>query len=457
MFNQIIDVLLITDDAALAADVQRTRPADLTLRVLPADARPGDIQPRQIWMDRSRRGAFPDLHPQRWVYFTAARHAVPANWPIGPVVRKPCAAPVLEILWADLVASAADVPRPPANLPEWLLEFHDADLRALCRKCTTILPERLGYSDASIYLHDAPRGQLTLAETNHVRPINLVIPLATDGILARAASQARMQLSDDASPIHVEYRDGRYLVAPCTADNQVVAVIGLSRVREQRPDHSAADHERVFAFIGRSLRLARQLESARTEARVDELSGIANVRAFREALAGEISRATRFSQPLSLLMLDLDGLKAVNDRLGHPAGDVVIRDVAGRISSALRQFDVCARVGGDEFAVLLPSTDLAGARRAALRIQERIASEPAPIDGHRIELAASIGAVQRERGWDGEKLVRAADEAMYRAKRAGGARICFRPPAGAVGDAAFDERRVADGVPRCADLAGRES
>lgn len=455
MSNQTIDVLLLTDDVTLAADVERTRPEPRTLLVLPADAQPNGLRPRQIWMDRARRSAFSALRPQRWVYFSGDKHAVPANWPVGLVVRKPCAAPVLEILWADVTATADAPPAPAAHLPEWLLEFHDSDLRALCRKCTTILPEHLGYSDASVYLHDAARGMLTLAETNHVRPINLVIPLASGGIMARAAVQGLVQLSDDHRPIHVEYGDGRYLVAPCKTDNRVIAVVSLSRARAESPEFSDVDCERLFAFIGRSLSLARQLESARTEARVDDLSGIANLRAFREALSGEISRATRFPQPLSMLMLDLDGLKTVNDQLGHPAGDVVIRDVARRIAAALRQFDVCARVGGDEFAVLLPNTDLAGARRAGLRIRERISSEPVMVDGHRVELAASIGAAQHEPGWDGETLVRAADDAMYRAKRAGGARVCCRTPRAR--DTARGERSAAGGRKLRADLAGQET
>ena len=126
-------------------------------------------------------------------------------------------------------------------------------------------------------------------------------------------------------------------------------------------------------------------------------------------------------------MLDLDGLKPVNDRFGHLAGDALLRHVARKISAQLRQIDSAARFGGDEFVVLLPATDAAGARQVARRILSAIRSDAPVISRKALPIAASLGLAQWQEGWDQQRLLQAADGAMYSAKRKGHNRLVCHP------------------------------
>jgi diguanylate cyclase (GGDEF)-like protein len=174
----------------------------------------------------------------------------------------------------------------------------------------------------------------------------------------------------------------------------------------------------LFGYILGS-RADRLVELSRTDA----LTGLSNARALFERMDAELARSRRYRQPLSLLLVDLDGLKTINDRYGHRAGDEAIRSLANVIRSQLRRTDLGARWGGDEFAVLAPSTAKAAALALAERIREMVAHERA-----RWPLSASVGVATIEPGADeavvdSSTLMRAADAAMYEAKRAGRNRV----------------------------------
>src|SRR5204862_1518345 len=114
--------------------------------------------------------------------------------------------------------------------------------------------------------------------------------------------------------------------------------------------------------------------SLRADAMTDPLTGLANYRSLAESLEREIERARRYGQPLSLITLDLDHLKTINDEHGHDAGDHAIRLVAQVLKGAVRSFEIVARQGGDEFAVLLPNTNAPEAARLAKRLRAEVAS-----------------------------------------------------------------------------------
>lgn len=159
-------------------------------------------------------------------------------------------------------------------------------------------------------------------------------------------------------------------------------------------------------------------------ARRDALTGIANRRAFDEGLAVEAGAGRGFA----LLMLDLDGFKAVNDRLGHAAGDELLRQVADRLAKVTRQTDVLARLGGDEFGILLPGADVTTARTVAERAVGAIA-QPFAVSGQPVTVGTSIGiefVPPTATQVDTEKVKQAADQALYDAKRAGKGRAVFR-------------------------------
>jgi diguanylate cyclase (GGDEF)-like protein len=171
-------------------------------------------------------------------------------------------------------------------------------------------------------------------------------------------------------------------------------------------------------------RMQRELERANADlerlARTDPLTGLANRREFMEKLEQEVERSDRYLRPLSLVSLDLDHFKSVNDTHGHAAGDEVLREAARALSSVCRDVDLAARMGGEELALLLPETDTAGARIVAERVRERIAgaAHRSP-SGQAFRVTASLGVATARTGASGEALLQAADEALYRAKAAG--------------------------------------
>jgi diguanylate cyclase (GGDEF)-like protein len=163
------------------------------------------------------------------------------------------------------------------------------------------------------------------------------------------------------------------------------------------------------------LRAFRWTEEQASEARIDSLTGLANRRAVEEILAAEISRAQRFKHQLAVVLLDLDRFKDINDNFGHAAGDVMLRAVSRLLTSLARQGDTVARWGGEEFVVVLPETDLGGARRFAERLRRTIEAH-AVGDMH---TSASCGVATMLPEDTVEELLSAADRALYQAKSNG--------------------------------------
>jgi diguanylate cyclase (GGDEF)-like protein len=170
--------------------------------------------------------------------------------------------------------------------------------------------------------------------------------------------------------------------------------------------------------IGREQRRAR--EEALRLSRFDALTGLLSRAFFISTVEREIPRAARTGRGFALLMFDLDGLKAANDRFGHEAGDRLIQAVADALRNVIRAADVPARYAGDEFVVLLPETDLTGALHVAEKIRADLARLAVPHNGSFIRTTASIGLVTYpEDGRTWSELIRSADVAMYEAKRRG--------------------------------------
>jgi diguanylate cyclase (GGDEF)-like protein len=159
----------------------------------------------------------------------------------------------------------------------------------------------------------------------------------------------------------------------------------------------------------------------------DPLTGLWNYRYLQVSMHREVERANRFDRPLSVLALDLDRFKQVNDTYGHPAGDAVLAEVARRLREEVREVDLLFRQGGEEFVVLLPETDLDGAERAAERICQALRATPVRLSaddpgyGELVaSITASIGvAVYPRHGETGAEVMEAADDALYQAKAEG--------------------------------------
>jgi len=197
----------------------------------------------------------------------------------------------------------------------------------------------------------------------------------------------------------------------------------------------------VFALFGYSL--GRQADRLALLSNSDPLTGLLNARALSERLASECARAGRYHQPLSLLLVDVDGLKELNDRLGHTAGDAALTAAAQAVRTCSRAADVASRWGGDEFAVVAPNTDARAAARMADRIRMLAAHAPPQAPGAAVTVSVGVATWSPSSGHCGpERLKRAADAALYAAKRAG--RNCVRAlrcPDGAVAEKGLDAGR----------------
>ena len=165
-------------------------------------------------------------------------------------------------------------------------------------------------------------------------------------------------------------------------------------------------------------------EKLRILANSDELTGLYNRRHFMSALANEIERAGRYGQPFSLIMIDLDHFKKINDAHGHDAGDHVLRQFSTDLKNTMRQLDTPARLGGEEFAAILPQTGAEKAQVVAERFRAKIENTPAIVDDVEIYFTVSIGVAAYQPEMSGpDDLLKMADEALYEAKRTGRNRV----------------------------------
>jgi len=199
---------------------------------------------------------------------------------------------------------------------------------------------------------------------------------------------------------------------------------------------------------GKLERQAEQMQSQVAQARTDALTGLPNRRAFDDEMVRRIAEWRRNSATFCLLILDIDYFKRLNDRHGHPAGDYVLRHVAEVLATMLREMDLVARIGGEEFALVLPATSAADARRAAERIRSAIASESFHFEQAEIRLTVSLGLAVVAPQDDAVSILKRADKALYAAKRGGrncayfhDGRVCTRiglSPSGCIAASSAD-------------------
>jgi diguanylate cyclase (GGDEF)-like protein len=212
---------------------------------------------------------------------------------------------------------------------------------------------------------------------------------------------------------------------PMVVNDVVLGLIAVqsSKLNPMMTEANARFFEVTAGTAANALRNAQLFEEVQQRARTDFLTSLPNHRFFQSTLSMELARAQRHNHPLSLLMIDLDFLKEVNDRYGHPSGDMVIRSVGETIRNSCRETDFPARYGGEEFVVILPETPLSGAVGVAERLRKNIAKE----------IFAGIGSVTASIGVSTypinaltkEDLVRAADQALYVAKNRGRDRVAY--------------------------------
>jgi len=164
---------------------------------------------------------------------------------------------------------------------------------------------------------------------------------------------------------------------------------------------------------------AEEIHARQSEARTDALTNLANRRAFDDVLATNVTNFKSQQRPLSLLILDVDHFKIFNDTHGHQAGDEVLRSVGNTIAQVVKSTDIPCRYGGEEFALVMPSTKISQARLAAERVREAIEKLSIEFEGKSLSVTASMGVAEIATGEDEVKLIRRADDAVYVSKSAG--------------------------------------
>jgi diguanylate cyclase (GGDEF)-like protein len=197
--------------------------------------------------------------------------------------------------------------------------------------------------------------------------------------------------------------------------------IGFLSVYSRSPEHRYAEDEireleELSQRAGPAIENARRFREAKQLADLDALTGLHNRRYFHETLAREVARAHRYGRSLALIVFDLDDFKAINDRIGHLAGDAVLAETAERVKDVVRSADVACRVGGDEFSVILPESTTGDADQLYHRLLGAVSSRPV---GQAGRLSISAGMAELREDDNPTAFFERADEALYRAKERG--------------------------------------
>ena len=212
------------------------------------------------------------------------------------------------------------------------------------------------------------------------------------------------------------------LAVPIQTENGSIGFIAVfSRARSHSWDEEEVrELEELALRAGPAIENAKRFREARQLADLDALTGLHNRRYFHETLSREVARAHRYERRLALVVLDLDDFKAINDRIGHLTGDAVIAESAERVRDVVRSADIACRVGGDEFAVILPESTLADADQLYRRLQAAVSARPI---GQAGRLSFSAGVAELKPEDDPTTFFERADEALYAAKERGKAQV----------------------------------
>jgi diguanylate cyclase (GGDEF)-like protein len=269
---------------------------------------------------------------------------------------------------------------------------------------------------------EAVDGESALAQCAATRPDAILLDIEMPGLDGYGVL-ARLKSDEELSDIPVVFLTGR------TGTDDMVAGLRAGAHDYLRKPFETAE---LLARVGGAVRIKRLQDELRIRnrqldelSRIDGLTGLSNRRHIDEQLLKEADIANRHGQALAILILDIDHFKHVNDDEGHPAGDRVLREFAQRVQGAIRTGDLVGRWGGEEFIVIAPQTDIAGAVTLGERIRMSIADRPIDLGGHSIAVTVSVGCAVGL--GPAEALMERADAALYRSKAEGRNRVTAAP------------------------------
>jgi len=319
------------------------------------------------------------------------------------------------------------------------------DLDRIADVCIKNIANLVSVRFASLYILDETNSILHLYKHNHPFLINKIVSLNQNppSLMVMAVRSKELILVEDIDahkkPVIKKsqrafaenYKTNNCAIVPLICQDRVVGVLNLAD-KIKGGSFNGEDIvliELISQLVGASIGNIKLFEKIQRQATTDGLTGLVNHKTFYEILEKELNRSRRYGGQISLIMVDVDNLKKINDTHGHRAGDKVIKEISRRIKQCIRQIDTAARYGGDEFAVILPNTPLTDATIAAERMVEAVSQTPTTWRKEQIQLSISVGVGQYDADTNPEDITSRSDEALYSAKQAGKNTVrIFEPP-----------------------------
>ena len=314
-------------------------------------------------------------------------------------------------------------------------KLNSLDLDSIAEICINDIPALIDARLASLYVLDETSDILHLQRYNHPFLINNIVSLNQSPpspmimavrstkliLISNMDTLDKPHITSFQRPFSKNYATKSCIIAPLVCHGRVVGVLNLT----DKNNGSAFSHSEVALMelfrqlIGASIGNVKLFEKSQHLAQTDGLTGMYNHRTFYETLESELRRSQRYGGQIAIIMADIDNLKPINDNFGHRAGDLAIKQVSRRLRACIRQIDIAARYGGDEFAIILPNTSLEDATVVAERMVRMVGESPIKWDQQKIPLSISVGVGRYESGTCPGDVTRATDEALYAAKQAG--------------------------------------
>ncbi len=309
------------------------------------------------------------------------------------------------------------------------------DIERIARVCIENIPRLVNVGFASLYILDETGSILHLQKCNHPFLINKIVSLNQNppSPMVMAVRSKELILVGDIDthnkPVIKKsqrafaenYKTKSCAIAPLICQDRVVGVLNLSDKAngESFSPEDIALIGLISQLIGASIGNVKLFERIQLQATTDGLTGLINHKRFYEILEMELWRSRRYGGHISLIMVDIDNLKPINDAYGHRAGDKVIKKISSKIRECIRQIDTAARYGGDEFAVILPNTSLNAALIVAERMVDVVSNSPVTWKKEQIAISISVGLGEYTADTSPEDITSKSDKALYSAKQAG--------------------------------------